>query len=159
MQMPIDTGMWCQRRQTLLVACPVLQDSTQTLHKGQCFLPTQHPFCPLPTSHFSRSLCSTNQSRKPLPKQISLLLRAHLYCILHQTVNTALQCLLKNGPKLKQISILCCHFSPSSYSNRCFLLEWLYTILGRPYWYTYEWVIEYMFTHTSQSSCHLYTPL
>lgn len=102
--------------------------------KDSAFCPhSQHPFFPLPTSHFSRSLCSTNQSRKPLPKQISLLLRAHLYCILHQTVNTALQCLLKNGPKLKQISILCCHFSPSSYSNRCFLLEWLYTILGRPY--------------------------
>lgn len=90
-----------------------------------------HPSFPLPTSHFFWSLCSTNESRKSPPKQISLLLRAHPYCILHQAVNIALQYLLTNAPKLKQISFLCWHFSPSSYSNRCALLECSYTILGR----------------------------
>lgn len=115
-----------------------------------------HPSFPLPTSHFFWSLCSTNESRKSPSKQISLLLRAHPYCILHQAVNIALQYLLTNAPKPKQIPSLCCHFSPSSCSKRCFLLECSYTILGRPYWYTYEWVIEYIFTHTSQSSCHVY---
>lgn len=155
MQMPIEKGIWCQRRQTLLVAHPVLQDSMQTLHEGQCFFPhSYHPFFPLPTSHFSWSLCSTNEPRKSPPKQISLLLRAHLYCILHQTVNIALQYLLT---KLQQIAVLCCHFSPSSYSNRCFLLECSYTILGRPYWYTYEWVIEYVYTYfTGLLTCHIY---
>lgn len=49
---------------------------------------------------------------------------------------------------------ICCHLNPSSCSNRCFLFECLYTILGRPYWYPYEQlgVIECMFTHTSQTS-------
>lgn len=124
MQIAIDTGIWCQRRQTGMASSPRQHTDLTERHIVIILLIF------LPTSHFW-SLCSTNESRKSPPKQISLLLRAHPYCILHQAVNIALQYLLTNAPKLKQISFLCCHFSPSSYRSRCILLECSYTILGR----------------------------